>query len=134
MKIVCQPSLVSAIHFPKEVVADALIEKRRKIATLPRMPSRKAKGKAKGNFFSDKITLSYAAKGVVRGQATNDACVPAVCRMLIFDRFPQLENDINFSESYLRHFLNTDEHGSVIADIPTVLRLAQSTSMSIAPT
>lgn len=89
------------------------------------MPSRKAKGKAKGNFFSDKATLPYAAKGVVRGQATNDACVPAVCRMLIFDRFPALETDINFSESYLRHFLNTDEHGSVIADIPKVLRLAQ---------
>lgn len=89
------------------------------------MPSRKAKGKAKGNFFSDKTTLPYAAKGIVRGQATNDACVAAVCRMLIFDRFPELEADIDFSESYLRHFLNTDEQGSVIADIPKVLRWAQ---------
>ena len=72
-----------------------------------------------------KKSLPYKAKGVLRGQATIDACIPAVCRMLIFDRFPQLESDINFSESYLRHFLNTDAQGSVIADIPSVLRLAQ---------
>lgn len=84
----------------------------------------KAKGKARGNFFADKETLPYVAKGIVRGQATNDACVAAICRMLIFDLYPQLERDINFSESYLRHFLNTDTQGSVIADIPVVLRLA----------
>lgn len=44
--------------------------------------------------------------------------------MLIFDRFPELEDDIGFSESYLRGFLNTDATGSVIADLPSVLRMA----------
>lgn len=60
----------------------------------------------------------------MRGQVTNDACVPAVCRMLIFDRSPQLERDINFSESYLRHFLNTDSEGSAVSSIPKALQLA----------
>ena len=60
----------------------------------------------------------------MRGQSRPDACVPAVCRMLIFDQFPQLESDINFSESYLRHFLNTDSEGSAVSAIPSALRLA----------
>jgi hypothetical protein len=85
------------------------------------------KGKAKGSFFADQETWPYTAKGVLRGQATLESCVPAVCRMLIFDRFPALEDDINFSESYVRHFLKTDATGSVIADIPAVLRLANIT-------
>ena len=100
------------------------IEKRRKAGTLSPVPPLKAKGKAKGNFFANKETSPYMAKGVIRAQATENGCVPAVCRMLIFDRYPQLENDINFSESYLREFLNTDGTGSVIADIPFVLRKA----------
>lgn len=101
------------------------IEKLHKIATLSRVPPRKAKGKAKGSFFADKEIWPYSPKGILRAQANKTACVPAVCRMLIFDRFPELEDDINFSESYLRHFLNTDAEGSLIADILTVLRLAQ---------
>lgn len=101
------------------------IEKRHKLATLARVPSHKAKGKAKGSFFADKEIWPYSPKGVLRAQANKTACVPAVCRMLIFDCFPELEDDINFSESYLRHFLNTDAEGSLIADIPAVLRLAQ---------
>lgn len=100
------------------------IEKRRKAGTLTGVPSLKAKGKAKGNFFANKETLPYIAKGVMRAQATENGCVPAVCRMLIFDRYPELENDINFSETYLRDFLNTDGTGSVIADILFVLRKA----------
>ena len=101
------------------------IEKNLKVATLSRVPSRKATGKAKGSFFADKEIWPYSPKGVLRAQANKTACVPAVCRMLIFDRFPELEDDINFSESYLRHFLKTDAEGSLVADIPTVLRLAQ---------
>ena len=101
------------------------IEKRRKAGTLSPVPPLKAKGKARGSFFADKETSPYTAKGVIRAQATENGCVPAVCRMLIFDRYPELENDINFSESYLREFLNTDGTGSVIADIPSVLRLAR---------
>lgn len=88
------------------------------------MPPLKAKGKAKGSFFADKETLPYTAKGTIRAQAIESGCVPAVCRMLIFDRFPDLEDDINFSESYLRHFLNTDATGSAVFDIPAALRLA----------
>jgi SPP1 gp7 family putative phage head morphogenesis protein len=101
------------------------IEKRRKAGTLTGVPSLKAKGRAKGSFFANKETLPYTATGVIRGQSTESACVPAVCRMLIFDRFPELEDDINFSESYLRHFLNTGPTGSVIADIPSVLQMAK---------
>jgi SPP1 gp7 family putative phage head morphogenesis protein len=100
------------------------IEKQRKAGTLSPVPPLKAKGKARGKFFANKETLPYTAKGVIRAQATENGCVPAVCRMLIFDRYPELENDINFSESYLREILNTDGTGSVIADIPAVLRMA----------
>ncbi len=88
------------------------------------MPSLKAKSKAKGSFFADKATLPYTAKGVIRAQATAESCVPAVCRMLIFDRFPELEEDLSFSETYLRSFLQTDADGSAVAAIPAALRLA----------
>lgn len=85
----------------------------------------KAKGKARGSFFADKLTLPYTPQGIVKGQVRPDACVPAVCRMLIFDRYPHLEKDINFSESYLRHFLGTDSEGSAVSAIPSVLQLAE---------
>ena len=104
------------------------IEKLHKSGKLWRVPKNilnlETKGKAKGSFFAKQETLPYVAKGIVRGQATSDACVPAVCRMLIFDHSPHLERDINFSESYLRHFLRTDSEGSTVSAIPSVLGLA----------
>lgn len=44
--------------------------------------------------------------------------------MLIFDLHAELQNDIRFSESYLRDFLTTDEEGALVRDIPSVLREA----------
>lgn len=44
--------------------------------------------------------------------------------MLIFDARPELRDEIDFSETYLRHLLETDEEGALVRDIPGVLRTA----------
>ena len=100
------------------------IEKRRKAGTLSPVPILKAKGKAKGGFFASKETEPYLANGPVLGQSHPDSCVATACRMLIFDLRPELQADIRFSETYLRDFLETDEEGALVRDIPAVLREA----------
>ncbi len=44
--------------------------------------------------------------------------------MLIFDFRPELRQNIQFSESYLRDFLETNQDGALVRDIPVVLRKA----------
>ena len=82
------------------------------------------KGKAKGGFFAHKETQLYFPKGVILGQSHPDSCIATSCRMLIFDLRPELRDDIQFSESYLRDFLETNLDGALVRDIPLVLRAA----------
>lgn len=92
-----------------------------KQGTKAGVPILKAKGRAKGGFFANKATEPYQAQGQILGQSHPDSCVAAACRMLILDLRPELQDDIRFSESYLRDFLATDEEGALVRDIPGVL-------------
>lgn len=78
--------------------------------------------KARGEgFFGLADTKPYAPRGMLLAQNSEYSCVPACVRMLIVDRSPAALNDPNFSEACLRTRFQTNDQGSVIARIPTVL-------------
>ena len=71
--------------------------------------------RAKGWFFSQAEVFPYSAAGSLFGQAAQDSCVAACCRMILNDY------GIPVTESYLRNALTLDE-GSYVSQIPSVLR------------
>lgn len=79
--------------------------------------------KARGEgFFAAVETRPYQPRGVLLGQATDDSCVPACARMLLFDQYTERASAYAFSESFLRGACATGRAGSVIARVPEILR------------
>ena len=88
-------------------------QKRGTTASVPNIP--KAKGKAKGWFFSEFETIPITTRGIVMGQFRDDSCVAACARMLAADR------GIAVPESYLRDLLKI-EAGGYLSDLPATLK------------
>ena len=88
-------------------------QKRGTTASVPNIP--KAKGKARGWFFSEFETIPITTRGIVMGQFRDDSCVAACARMLAADR------GIAVPESYLRDLLKI-EAGGYLSDLPATLK------------
>jgi ABC-type bacteriocin/lantibiotic exporter with double-glycine peptidase domain len=78
--------------------------------------------KARGGFFASEEVTPYFPKGVILGQRDPNACVPACCRMLLFDILAHPQANPDLSESHLRNLFGTNESGSSISEMPEILR------------
>lgn len=78
--------------------------------------SKRARG-----FFDFTDTILVQPHGSLLGQRTPDSCVPACCRMILCDYFPELENNPDFSEHHLRNLFQTNKKGSSIKNVPVLL-------------
>lgn len=85
------------------------------------------KGIRARGFFAAFDSQPYQPRGIVLGQETEDSCVAACCRMLLFDQLSGIASDFRYSESFLREALETDSSGSVIAKIPALLKQYSAT-------
>lgn len=77
--------------------------------------------KREQGFFSFAETIQFKPRGVLIGQQTADSCIPACIRMMLFDQFPEKQDDYQFSESFLRTALHTDFRGTSLLKVPEVL-------------
>jgi ABC-type bacteriocin/lantibiotic exporter with double-glycine peptidase domain len=78
--------------------------------------------RVRGGIFAANSTAPYLPRGVLLGQQRPESCVPACCRMLLFDFLPDARGDHHYSESSLRSTFHTNEQGSSLAMIVDVLR------------